>query len=164
MQVENQSVKYHRLSWMIDPVIVCALVGFLLVGIGLFSYEDHEIRFRTSRKSLSNEICDTSCDTFKVKILAPFVVQALAVILLVTLAFPQNDRSRKVFDGSFSTTTPTTTTNCPCIATSEYNPVCGTDNVTYWNMGRFNCAKNCNPQLEVRLIRACEPYIQLSSN
>ncbi|EFN89761.1 hypothetical protein EAI_02010, partial [Harpegnathos saltator] len=30
-----------------------------------------------------------------------------------------------------------------CIATAEYNPVCGSDNVTYWNMGRFNCAKSC---------------------
>jgi len=120
-------------------------------------------------RRISNEICDTLFDIFKIKILASVhstnlplkcaieicyrmyilfycTVVQLAVILLVTLAFPQNDQSRKVFDGSSSTTTPTTTINCPCIATSEYNPVCGSDNVTYWNMGRFNCAKNCNPR------------------
>ncbi|RLU24152.1 hypothetical protein DMN91_004362 [Ooceraea biroi] len=92
------------------------------------------------------------------------LVQALAVILLVALAFPQNDQSSKIFKTSTSTTTTRTTTVCPCIATAEYNPVCGTNNVTYWNIGRFNCAKRCDPQLEIKLIRACEPYSQMSSN
>nr|AAV91424.1 protease inhibitor 1 [Lonomia obliqua] len=31
--------------------------------------------------------------------------------------------------------------NCP--VTSEYNPVCGTDNVTYTNPGRLTCAQSC---------------------
>ncbi|KYQ57929.1 hypothetical protein ALC60_02978 [Trachymyrmex zeteki] len=110
------------------------------------------------------------------------------MIWLVALAFPQRDWSGNVVDDSIifdnndevnSSTPPSSTTqgtinnnnnntntnnnnNCPCIATAEYNPICGTDNVTYWNIGRFNCAKNCNPQLEIRVIRACEPYIQLS--
>ncbi|KAF5296972.1 hypothetical protein FQR65_LT10124 [Abscondita terminalis] len=53
------------------------------------------------------------------------------------------------------------TTACPCVATAEYNPVCGTDNVTYWNIGRFNCAKTCSPQLEIKYLRACEPYINI---
>ncbi|XP_032680488.1 uncharacterized protein LOC116848474 [Odontomachus brunneus] len=89
--------------------------------------------------------------------------QVLSLVYLVALAFPQNSLSNN-FDNPTTSTTQRTTTACPCVATAEYNPVCGTDNVTYWNMGRFNCAKNCNPNLEVRLIRACEPYSQLSSN
>ncbi|XP_018361854.1 PREDICTED: putative uncharacterized protein DDB_G0286751 [Trachymyrmex cornetzi] len=121
------------------------------------------------------------------------LVQVLTLIWLVALAFPQRDWSGNVVDDSIifdnndeaNSSTPSSTTqgtinnsnnnnnntntttnnnNCPCTATAEYNPVCGTDNVTYWNIGRFNCAKNCNPQLEIRVIRACEPYSQLSSN
>jgi len=97
------------------------------------------------------------------------VVQVLTLIWLVALAFPQRDWSSNVIDDAIifdnndeasSTTQRTinnnnntnnnnnnnTNNNCPCIATAEYNPVCGTDNVTYWNIGRFNCAKNCNPR------------------
>ncbi|XP_011137886.1 uncharacterized protein LOC105182261 [Harpegnathos saltator] len=93
--------------------------------------------------------------------------QVLSLVCLIALAFPQNDRSNGISGNSnnpASSTTQATTSNCPCIATAEYNPVCGSDNVTYWNMGRFNCAKSCNPQLEIRVIRACEPYSQISSN
>ncbi|XP_012543183.1 uncharacterized protein LOC105840713 [Monomorium pharaonis] len=103
------------------------------------------------------------------------LVQVLTLIWLVALAFPQRDSPNNFGDDSIifdnndlSSTTPSSTTqgttNCPCAATNEYNPVCGTDNVTYWNMGRFNCAKNCNPRLEIRVIRACEPYIVQSSS
>ncbi|KAH8302495.1 hypothetical protein KR044_007499, partial [Drosophila immigrans] len=30
-----------------------------------------------------------------------------------------------------------------CPATSEYNPICGSDNVNYYNEGRYNCAVGC---------------------
>ncbi|KRK00654.1 uncharacterized protein LOC6532200 isoform X1 [Drosophila yakuba] len=30
-----------------------------------------------------------------------------------------------------------------CPATSEYNPICGSDNVNYYNENKFNCALNC---------------------
>ncbi|KAH8365484.1 hypothetical protein KR093_001270 [Drosophila rubida] len=30
-----------------------------------------------------------------------------------------------------------------CPATSEYNPICGSDNVNYYNGGRFDCAVRC---------------------
>ncbi|KAL0124935.1 hypothetical protein PUN28_006655 [Cardiocondyla obscurior] len=107
-------------------------------------------------------------------------IYVLTLIWLVALAFPQRDQSNGLpndsilFDNNESsnttprttatTTTTTTTTACPCVATAEYNPICGTDNVTYWNMGRFNCARNCNPRLGIRVLRACEPYIVQSSN
>ncbi|XP_039312180.1 uncharacterized protein LOC105202724 isoform X2 [Solenopsis invicta] len=113
------------------------------------------------------------------------IVQVLTLVWWVALAFPQRDPTNNIGDDSIifdnsepsstvstaSTTSTTpgstmqgTTTGCPCAATAEYNPVCGTDNVTYWNMGRFNCAKKCNPRLEIRILRSCEPYIQQSSN
>lgn len=75
------------------------------------------------------------------------------MIWLVALAFPQRDWSSEISDSIYFNDVPssttqriTTTTNCPCVATAEYNPICGSDNVTYWNMGRFNCARNCNPR------------------
>lgn len=101
-------------------------------------------------------------------------VQVLTLIWLVALAFPQRDWSSGIPNDSIifnndepssstpSITTPSvttqTTTDCPCIATAEYNPVCGTDNVTYWNMGRFNCAKNCNPSTTLILLFYCSFY------
>ncbi|XP_064541871.1 uncharacterized protein Kaz1-ORFB [Drosophila montana] len=56
---------------------------------------------------------------------------------------------------SSSTTTPQPTTassrvlaciqSCP--ATSEYNPICGSDNVNYYNAGRFDCAVRCGQNI-----------------
>lgn len=30
-----------------------------------------------------------------------------------------------------------------CFITPEYNPICGTDNMTYFSMGRLECAQRC---------------------
>ncbi|KAH8235279.1 hypothetical protein KR032_011977, partial [Drosophila birchii] len=30
-----------------------------------------------------------------------------------------------------------------CPATSEYNPICGSDNNNYYNLNKFNCAVTC---------------------
>ncbi|CAD0201860.1 unnamed protein product [Chrysodeixis includens] len=38
-----------------------------------------------------------------------------------------------------------------CPVTSEYNPVCGTDRVTYTNPGRLSCAQMCG--VNVSLLR-----------
>ncbi|KAJ0183189.1 hypothetical protein K1T71_001165 [Dendrolimus kikuchii] len=52
---------------------------------------------------------------------------------------------------STTTTTPLASTTSAafnaclrnCLVTTEYNPVCGSNNVTYDNLGRFTCAQRC---------------------
>ncbi|XP_032595225.1 uncharacterized protein LOC6567123 [Drosophila grimshawi] len=69
---------------------------------------------------------------------------------------PQNMNPNTFITGqpvtpTVSTTTPQPTTASPrylaciqsCPATSEYNPICGSDNINYYNSGRFNCAVLC---------------------
>ncbi|KAH8349906.1 hypothetical protein KR084_009154, partial [Drosophila pseudotakahashii] len=59
-----------------------------------------------------------------------------------------------------STTTARPTTQSPlfyaclqsCAATSEYNPICGSDNVSYYNENRFNCALRCGNSKKVNII------------
>ncbi|XP_052847926.1 uncharacterized protein LOC128259536 [Drosophila gunungcola] len=58
--------------------------------------------------------------------------------------------------GGSSTTTSRPTTQSPqyfacfqsCPATSEYNPICGSDNVNYYNENRFNCALTCGLRIQ----------------
>ncbi|KAI5636271.1 hypothetical protein NE865_11035 [Phthorimaea operculella] len=45
--------------------------------------------------------------------------------------------------------------NCP--VTSEYNPVCGSDGVTYTNPGRLTCAKDCGANVVLLSKGACRP-------
>ncbi|CAG2056865.1 unnamed protein product, partial [Timema podura] len=33
--------------------------------------------------------------------------------------------------------------DCPCVTLQQYNPVCGTDGVTYSNPQKLNCARSC---------------------
>ncbi|KRF98969.1 uncharacterized protein Dwil_GK27283 [Drosophila willistoni] len=42
-----------------------------------------------------------------------------------------------------------------CPATSEYNPICGTDNVSYYNGAKFNCAVQCGNNIQRLNSGAC---------
>ncbi|XP_013173268.1 PREDICTED: uncharacterized protein LOC106121974 [Papilio xuthus] len=58
---------------------------------------------------------------------------------------------------------PTTTTEsdsqrrciASCPTTPEYNPVCGTNNVTYQNIGKLECAKYCGIDVELKRLSPC---------
>ncbi|XP_018361857.1 PREDICTED: uncharacterized protein LOC108760403 [Trachymyrmex cornetzi] len=43
--------------------------------------------------------------------------------------------------------------NCP--VTSEYNPVCGTDNADYVNPGSLGCAKRCGREVVLNYYGRC---------
>ncbi|RZB77481.1 uncharacterized protein BDFB_005644, partial [Asbolus verrucosus] len=59
----------------------------------------------------------------------------------------------------------TTTTPSPqfsacvrrCPVTPEYNPVCGTDRITYQNEGRLRCARRCGQNVEKAFGGSCSP-------
>ncbi|KAK9710355.1 Kazal-type serine protease inhibitor domain [Popillia japonica] len=43
-----------------------------------------------------------------------------------------------------------------CPATSEFNPICASNNRTYTNEGKFNCAKNCGAgDIEIKFLGSC---------
>lgn len=76
---------------------------------------------------------------------------------------PRNSTTR--FD-SVTTTTSTTTTAATndsqydqcvtrCLATPEYNPVCGSDNVEYENPGRLSCASACGKDVTLKYVGRC---------
>ncbi|XP_034107753.1 uncharacterized protein LOC117570320 isoform X2 [Drosophila albomicans] len=72
-------------------------------------------------------------------------------------------RGRPIETGS-TTTTPAPTASpqiqaCiqSCPATSEYNPICGSDNVNYYNGGRFDCAVRCGLNIRRLHLGICTP-------
>ncbi|EDW12649.1 uncharacterized protein LOC6577240 [Drosophila mojavensis] len=42
-----------------------------------------------------------------------------------------------------------------CPATSEYNPICGSDGVNYYNEGRLNCAIRCGQNVRSVHLGVC---------
>ncbi|XP_053604984.1 uncharacterized protein LOC128672102 [Plodia interpunctella] len=51
-----------------------------------------------------------------------------------------------------------------CPVTSEYNPICGTDNITYNNPSRLDCAKTCGKPVSQRLASRCPPPDQIDAS
>ncbi|KAL2724120.1 solute carrier organic anion transporter family member 5A1-like [Vespula squamosa] len=47
--------------------------------------------------------------------------------------------------------------NCitSCLVTPEYNPVCGTDNISYDNPGKLNCAIGCGKKITLNSYGRC---------
>lgn len=87
--------------------------------------------------------------------------------------FPNNDE--KFTRPSISSTKPTTASTTPsvlstllcirsCPVTSEYNPVCGSNNVTYNNPGRLECAKKCGVDVTLRRFSPCTMLRTVTSN
>ncbi|XP_046977994.1 uncharacterized protein LOC124543747 isoform X2 [Vanessa cardui] len=87
--------------------------------------------------------------------------------------FPQQRPIPDQGQGQFTTTTttaasPTTNANTvndaniqacirSCPVTTEYNPVCGTNSVTYDNPGRLNCARACGVNVSLLRSSRCPP-------
>ncbi|CAG9769358.1 unnamed protein product [Ceutorhynchus assimilis] len=51
----------------------------------------------------------------------------------------------------------TTSSACEdrCSTTQQYNPVCGSNNVTYINKARFDCAVRCGRRIRIASNKAC---------
>ncbi|XP_015127845.1 uncharacterized protein LOC107048913 [Diachasma alloeum] len=48
--------------------------------------------------------------------------------------------------------------NCP--VTAQYNPVCGSDNVVYSNIGRLECAISCGTPVTFRYFGQCTSNVR----
>ncbi|XP_017782351.1 PREDICTED: uncharacterized protein LOC108566795 [Nicrophorus vespilloides] len=60
--------------------------------------------------------------------------------------------------GGTTTTTPSPAyTRClsSCASTPQYNPVCGSNRVTYDNIGRLNCARRCGSDVTMLFNGTC---------
>ncbi|XP_074093576.1 uncharacterized protein LOC141523904 [Cotesia typhae] len=56
-----------------------------------------------------------------------------------------------------TTTMSSATTTClqNCLATSEFNPVCGSDGLVYSNPGRLGCARACGKDVRLSYYGTC---------
>ncbi|CAB3254583.1 unnamed protein product [Arctia plantaginis] len=51
-----------------------------------------------------------------------------------------------------------------CISTPEFNPVCGTNDETYDNIGKLFCAKSCGIDVELRRMSRCWPLLPFADD
>ncbi|XP_019871513.1 four-domain proteases inhibitor [Aethina tumida] len=84
-----------------------------------------------------------------------------ALLIALTIVQLTLGSPARVVRQAESTTTTTaapeyTACNTRCLTTLEYNPVCGTDGVTYSNMGRLRCAQQCGKRTELNFRGTCQ--------
>ncbi|KAF6216657.1 hypothetical protein GE061_001003 [Apolygus lucorum] len=86
-------------------------------------------------------------------------ILAIVTMMLIScsgvMSFPDGLRTPRQLTKPTSTTTPTPGVvymipNCDCQTTSEYNPVCGTNGVTYQNRQKLECAASCGTDVKLR--------------
>ncbi|XP_023712746.1 agrin isoform X2 [Cryptotermes secundus] len=67
----------------------------------------------------------------------------------VTGASADDSATPSVVDGNGSLL------GCDCPAPPQFNPVCGSDGVTYGNLQKLNCARSCGRNVRLSFIGAC---------
>lgn len=106
----------------------------------------------------SNEISSTSIG------MSSITTEATPIVYVTTTRTRQSTvpttRVTRMFRRKMSTATDTCEMAClRNIINQEYNPVCGSDNKTYSNKGKFRCASICGQQigLQIQHVGICVP-------
>ncbi|XP_070504979.1 uncharacterized protein [Chironomus tepperi] len=67
----------------------------------------------------------------------------------------QNQQQQQIVSTTVSPQVQACIDSCIESTAGQYNPVCGSDNQTYHNQERFNCALECGQRLQVSYLGAC---------
>ncbi|XP_068082287.1 uncharacterized protein [Anabrus simplex] len=89
----------------------------------------------------------------------------LVIALFASESSGQTDSQRRTITTTTTTTTTTeraqlvdsngTPRNCICLTTSEFNPVCGSNGVTYGSKTKLECGQRCGHNVELLYYGQC---------